>query len=249
MKNKNAKKSKNNILSDHKQVGKRFVPPLMQIGPLHEVKWIDYILPELLWLALLNSSYNLKKGASLALNISRAASKAYGKPGVWFAPISSYASLTIQQQKEVSKILTPNDLNMLKGAISPLAEFYPECPLKFLYEEPPITNKRETQLTHFKKLLSRLFDRHDKEATFMQANAIYIAFDSDILRVQKGLALANFPAVADFPRTEESIRVASAVQASINGFMGNEHFNKKSFWPNYFWKRGFELEPCSFESI
>lgn len=44
---------KGQVLLDHKKVGKRFVPPLLQLGPLGEIKWIDCILPELLWLGLL----------------------------------------------------------------------------------------------------------------------------------------------------------------------------------------------------
>jgi hypothetical protein len=56
------------ILANHKQVGKRFIPPFVAtLGPLSEVRWVDDVLPELLWLALLNHQHGWKDGADLCL--------------------------------------------------------------------------------------------------------------------------------------------------------------------------------------
>ena len=75
-KNKRVKDAqKSRVLSDHKKVEKRFIPPLLQLGPLGEIKWIDCILPELLWIGLLNEYYDLSKGAELGLSLVRAAVK------------------------------------------------------------------------------------------------------------------------------------------------------------------------------
>ena len=68
------------ILSDHKRIKKKLVPPILQIGKFHEVKWVDYILPELLWLGLLNEFHGLKLGAELGLSLANAANKLNNQP-------------------------------------------------------------------------------------------------------------------------------------------------------------------------
>ena len=42
------------VLEDHKRIGKRFVRPVLQLGPLEQAAWIDRLLPELLWICILN---------------------------------------------------------------------------------------------------------------------------------------------------------------------------------------------------
>ena len=67
-----------------------------------------------------------------------------------------------------------------------------------------------------------------------------------MLLVNKGLSLANFPEVANFPRTEESKKVAGAVRGTCSFLFNDTFYDKKSFWPSYFWNRGLEIEKCDF---
>jgi hypothetical protein len=101
-------------------------------------------------------------------------------------------------------------------------------------------------LEAFKQLLASLFDRGATPATFMQANAVYIAFTCGRLAVAPHLTLANFPAIQDFPNTEESKRIASAVRGTVSMMYG--HLRPKppagDEWVRYFWNRGLELESC-----
>jgi hypothetical protein len=66
-------KRSDRILLDHKQVGKKFIPPMLTIGVFKEVRWIEIILPELLWIALLNDKYGLRMGAELSLAVAQSA--------------------------------------------------------------------------------------------------------------------------------------------------------------------------------
>ena len=76
---------------------------------------------------------------------------------------------------------------------------------------------------------------------------------TDKLKVAKGLALADFPEIQDFPNTDKSRLIASAVRAIITGFIGEglgffgEGLrDEKAGWSKYFWNRGLELENCYF---
>jgi hypothetical protein len=58
------------ILSDHRKVGKKFIPPMLDIGVFKDANWKEFILPELLWIALLNEKHGLRDGAELCLDVA-----------------------------------------------------------------------------------------------------------------------------------------------------------------------------------
>jgi hypothetical protein len=95
--------------------------------------------------------------------------------------------------------------------------------------------------------MSSMLDRSSRQATMVQANAIYIAFATDTLKVFKGSSLAKFPAIEQYPATEESKIVASAVRAGVNGMFGPVDRVRSRAWISSFWKRGFEIDGCTFE--
>jgi hypothetical protein len=52
------------ILKDHKRIGKRFVPPLMQLG-IEEVNYINELLPEIIWMGLVFDRIDYRAGINL----------------------------------------------------------------------------------------------------------------------------------------------------------------------------------------
>jgi hypothetical protein len=246
-------KNKKAVLADHRRKGKRFIPPFVtELGSLEEVGWLDYSLPELVWLAVLNERCGLERGADLAVSLAKEAEKVCaGEIKKWFAPLSIYdRQLGTGQKNDVLKALRRlRKLGPLKGALCSFISLYPACPLNFLFENtlPSIDTSNE-EFKKFKNLLSKLYDKRTIEATFMQADAIYIAFVTDKLRASKGTSLANFPGIEKYPRTEESQRIAGACRATINGFIGSDR-DMTSEWPRYFWNRGLELEPCDLNRL
>ncbi|MBK8982398.1 MAG: hypothetical protein IPM38_08810 [Ignavibacteria bacterium] len=60
-------KKQKKVLDDHKQIGKKFIPPLLQLGNFQDVDWQTIMIPELIWIGLINEMYGIKKGADLSL--------------------------------------------------------------------------------------------------------------------------------------------------------------------------------------
>lgn len=238
------------VLADHMRVRGRFTPPFIStLGGLEEVKWLERPLPELLWLALLNKRHGHQRGAALGLSLAKAASDVVDPPRRgWFAVASTYETLTSDERADLLRALeATGDIHELRDGLSVLLHNYPLCPLAFLLGESttPVEHSEES-LFDFKALLASLFDKTSMPATQMQANAVYIAFVTDLLKVASTTSLANFPAVADYPNTAESRRIAASVRAAINGFFGA--LSHHSEWPRYFWNRGLEIEACSSEA-
>ena len=59
-------KKSNNILQDHKQIGKKFIPPAKyRIQNLEEVYWSNDILPEMVWIAIINEKFGTKRAVEI----------------------------------------------------------------------------------------------------------------------------------------------------------------------------------------
>ena len=81
----------------------------------------------------------------------------------------------------------------------------------------------------------------------VQATAIWLAFDADVLKVNEGLALASFPEIERYPETELSKKVGSSVRATLNMLIGSEYNHSNEYnWPIYFWNRGLVIDECEF---
>jgi len=236
------------VLQDHKQIGKKFIPPLLQLRNVQTIKWQVPILPELLWLALLNSTYGTRTGPELAVALASSASKLVQQK--WFAPASAYDSLLSEQKTELLQVLNlSHKLGAIQHALNDLLWFYPTCPLAFLFPTGPTAPEDpKSALEAFKRVLEELYDRGARAPMLMQANAFFIGLSVGPLRISSHISLPNFAEIEKYPTTSESRRAGSAVRAAMFGLFGHD-YEHASTWPQYFWNRGLEIEPCNFDLI
>jgi hypothetical protein len=239
-------KIKQQILLDHKKVGKKYIPPLIHHmgSPLKETSWVKQSLPELLWIALLNYRYGYVQGADLSLSLAKAVKKITGK-NEWYAPMSSFSSLTKKERLLIiEELKREGKIKNLSIGLAPLNSLYPRSPLAFISIPKGAEEDKEVYLSIIKNSLTDLYDKRTKEATFTQANAVYICFVLGKLQVSSKTSLANFPEIENYPLTEESKKIAAFVRATINGFIGMDLGDDLTDWQNYFWNRGLEIEAC-----
>jgi len=72
-----------------------------------------------------------------------------------------------------------------------------------------------------------------------------LAFEADLLKVQAGLAFAQFPKIEEYPDTEISRQVGASIRATLNMLFSRDHlFHNSQQWSRYFWNRGLLLTPC-----
>lgn len=244
--------TKKKILHDHKRIGKTFIPPFTRmLGPLlHEISWVRTMLPEFLWIALIQNNYGLHDGVKIITALTRIARKCSPSEKMRiFATISSFGVLKTDEQLCLqSELAASGELFKIQKALLPLIVFYPDCPLRFLYStKSSFVNDADQHLERFKTLVEGLYKKTSRDTMMVQATAIWLAFDSGVLKVFKGLALASFPEIEEYPHTELSQKVAASIRASIHMFFTEPHYPASSIWPRYFWNRGFEIDRCYFE--
>jgi len=253
------------VLSDHRKIGSRMVPPWPQLFPSEDVRWAGHIIPELLWLGLLNDYHGWQQGAALSLALARASAEAtgvdprefqkkFGKgPKQWFASTSSYNALTDQQKVNVVESLkATSSLILIQAGLMPLALLYPKCPLTFLFEGLAPRGV-DVDLESFKQIVALHFDKEGIVTVRTLTNAVYIAFCTNKLKVivtdhgesPTDPKLRNLPAIEQYPKTEESKIVASSVRGTVFGLFEKN----QSEWADYFWNRGLEIEPCDYDGV
>ena len=114
------------ILSNHKQIGKRFIPPIMQLvrfSPLKETSWIACRLPEILWIGIILKYHGITKGIKLAESLAKIANKINDKNH--YAIISSYSKLSnIHKHKLYKAIEEASILLLLQEALLPFYVLY-----------------------------------------------------------------------------------------------------------------------------
>jgi hypothetical protein len=236
------------VLKDHKRTGKLFRPPLTQVGPLSEVRWVVDMLPEFIWIGLLQDRFGLQEGIHLAQSLALRASKAMlQKPKPWFAAMSAFKVLTNDESDSLLSALgQDSSLDKIKEGLGPILEFYPSSPIRFLESTQGEPRYSGLTLAAFKHFLSELFDKRARPATLVQATAVYIGFVTDQLKIMKGVtSFDNFEAIADYPDTEESRQVGASVRATCLSLLPALMEAYSTDWPVCFWNRGLELEPCT----
>jgi hypothetical protein len=105
------------VLSDHKRQGKQLIPPFVaKIGMPQFSSWIDKVIPEVIWIALLHRYAHVAEGNDLAVELARIAQEACSVTPLagchwsvvyWF-PLRKSAHLSPQ-------VLAPSVLQWLAG--------------------------------------------------------------------------------------------------------------------------------------
>lgn len=232
------------VLDDHKRVKSKLVTPFNDVfGPMREVSWTNMMIPELLWIALLQQAWGPRRGVEIITAFTRdvRASDPTRDRTIW-AAAGKFAALPDGALAGIVRGRPYED--DLCGPLAPLHTHYPDHPMR---ELAPAVNgpPRSQDLRALKGLVEELFDRASTSAIMVQATATWLAFDAERLKVSAGLALADFPRIEDYPKTDQSQRIAASIRATLNQMFGEaDPMASGTGWPIAFWNRGLELEPC-----
>jgi len=235
------------ILRDHKKEGKRLRPPLTTIGNFVDLSWVDYIIPDVIWITLLKDRFGDKLGTEIVNEFIVLSTKHESSKFRNYALISSFESLPSQNKNAIlNDLMKKNLLNPLLAGLSDFLDMYPKCPLNFIRQNDYSAKAIDIKfLVRYKEILWELLDKRSKKSTFTIANVVYSLIVLDRLRIVTDSPMTQFPKIQEYPNTEISRMIASSLRASINAFYGMEMFDKdNSSWAKEFWNRGIEIEPC-----
>lgn len=229
--------TRKNILTDHKKVGKKLVPPMAQVPLILHSHYHDTI-PQLIHLALYRATNSLQSTVDFSRELAIAANVGDG-----MAVHSLIANLT-----DLSELRT----NEVKSVISRNVEFadlmrsfyrlYPDFPLRFLLGDGIGTWLEQEILKKLRATIINFSDSRSRFSTEVLGCFYYGGLCAGTVRLTSEVEVPNFEAIRDYPDTDESRRVASQIRASCNGLIG--HMAENSLWTTAFWNRGFKFSDC-----
>ena len=217
-----AAKNRRRVLRGYRQEGKRFTPPLLQhMSPHGRAAGLTTDCPSWSGIALLIKAFGLKDGTAVAANVARAAAKCDQTSERAFAATSDYGELTDENKRCLRSALNADGmLDKVRRGLAALIRHYTEFPLAFLAERDEASQDDSgSTLDDLKATIDHISDRESPAAIFAQAGVVYIFFINDRLKVSPSSSLANFPAVEDYPLTDESRIVAASVRSVVTGLL------------------------------
>lgn len=239
------------VLADHKKQGKVLVPPFTYlVGPLQDVSWIRTMIPELCWIAMIHEKHGHRHAVKLLTTFTRVVREtAPVTSHTWLAPCSNYLPVSDPEWARVrNELVATGELFELQEALMSLIALYPDCPLKRIFTVVPVPSA-DIEVTRMKAAIGTLFRRGDRDPMMAQASALWLAFDSGILKAVEGTSLARFPEIHSYPETDISREIGGAIRSSLNKFFGTDHhYRPESEWPEYFWNRGLAISGCEFSN-
>lgn len=243
MSKKQSRDRKKGVLDGHKKVGKRFIPPMLQIPHLQQTSFVDDILPELVWIGLLNDQLGYVRGARVIEQMFRSVEdvRTENQHGN-FALMSTYRVLNASQKTELTNRLDhTGHARIIRVAIAPLVILYDDCPLNFF--GPPTSVITEDELVaRIRHCIGHTIDRYETPAVVLYGAMLIYRLVSRTIFFPRDMELPKFNAVIDAPESEEAKRAAGFMRASVMSEFGS--LNLPKAWAKHFWNRSFAISPC-----
>lgn len=223
---------------------------MLQAFKFDGVKWSSHIMPELIWWDVIADRVSHRFAAKVAEEIAKYF-RGKDNRNHWWGFISDYIHLSDDHANELRAHLSEaNVLLQLAESLTDFLNLYPGCPLSKLLDWRPTGLVDVGYLLRFEKRLGELEDKRSRSGVLIQAQAIYLGFVLGKLYVKRGLALADFPEVEHYPKTEKSLAVGASICSAVNMLAGTTlpKYPDDS-WVQYFWKRSLELHPLNFSHL
>ncbi len=246
-----SKRKRKGVLGDHERKGKIFVPPIRAAmsDKFQAIRWVDNLLPEMIWIGLLLDSLSPRRAVEVAQNCAQETNRIVSpKKACSFAFVSEYHVINTDQAKIIRDALTDKGaLDDLQSSLASLVCLYCECPLSILFDEPARERHQQgldTSLNTLKRVVRKCLDRHSRDAMVVQATAMYLLVVTGKLKISRDSGLVRINDILEYPDTEESQKIGSLIRAGLNMpvLIQSTGFD----WCSYFWQHGYEISVCEF---
>ena len=237
-----------NVLRDHKKVGKRFIPPLLQIPNMQETSFRDNVLPCLVWVSAI---FLRNKDRTAVHNVIQFLIKCgeilHDEKSPPLVFLNNFNRLT-QGQKQSIKAGVESEpfYTFIRSNVAHQEAIFKDYPLGFLFESNEPDIDRAQAVEWLKADVDALLDRYSMHSTKVQTTTFVSMTATGKAIISSEVDLPDFNAIFTAPDSDESRRVSSFVRASLNS--GPDFLNsrdKTNLWANSFWRQCFDLEACT----
>ncbi len=238
---------KRKILEGHKKVGKKLIPPALQIPNITFTSFRDDSLPDLIWIAAFFLRSNDKVAVdSLMLFLESCKEILDDDSAPCLTFLSNFNKLNNDQKQLLVEGLNNKPiLNHLMDKLKHQNYLFTDYPLKFLFGNSSQEHDKKRYIKQLEEDVISLLDRHSDIATKIQVTALVSMMATGKMFVFKEIILPDFNAIFTNPDSDDAKKAASFARATLNSGIGfNSQNEQTNMWPKSFWKQSFSLSGC-----
>ena len=237
------------VLDSYVKKGNIFVNPLDAIigNKLNKTDYLDDVLPNITWIAILFKKEGLEKTRKILDNLFKVIDEINNHSNI-NGFLCNFRLLSSENWNKIKENLDSDVLDTLRSDLAIIVYLYPRCPLIHLYEQEWLDSHPIDKEPTLKEII-KIFDELNYKLSFLSTISIGLLITSQIKRgrlVIRKEHLANFDLdyLINNWDSEEAKKIRPSFRATIQMLIDNTE-KVRSYWANYFWKRGFEISDCN----
>lgn len=236
---------KRKILGDHKRVGKRLIPPLMQLPNVAAVSFRDERLPDVVWLSAMLLRSRPRDAVNAFIDFVKLCTDVVKRGEVGsLAYLGNFALLTEEEKLEIRRRAVERGLaDELCYRLDHQRSLLDDYPLEFLYGDL-VKSPTERGIARLREDVEEMLDRYSDHATKVQTTAVVAQLALGKLQLTRDIKVPDFNAIFEAPESPEARRVASFSRSAINAGIGLSTEGADSDWARRFWKQAFRMSTC-----
>jgi hypothetical protein len=238
---------KNDILSDHKKIGTKLVPPFKYKTNIQEISFRDSTLPSLIWFSAIFLRESDRSAVNNLIEFIIKCNEILGDDqSPTLAYLNNFNKLRKNQKNLILEGIKETKyydflIKNLKHQYALLSDY----PLAFLFEGQEIRESKEDSLVKLKEDVSGLLDRYSGHSTKVQTTVFVSMTATGKLLLHPDIELPDFNAIFTEPTSDEARHVGSFVRAGINAGHGfGDAEGGENSWSTSFWEQVFKMESC-----
>lgn len=234
---------KGKILQDHKKVGQKLIPPLMQLVNMKEVSFQKDTLPCLIWMsAIFLRNKDQKAVHNIVDFLTKCADFSEEDESFNFALFNDFNKLNFAEKQRIINVLSLDLLSFMRKSLEHQYLLFNNYPLAFIFDGYTCKVDKERAIELLKEDVSSLLNRYSMHSTKVQTTVVYSMALAGKIVLSSNIDIPNFNSIFIEPESLESQKVASFVRSILN--LGNL-CNEDNSWSKLFWQQCFDMEGCS----
>ena len=241
------KGAKRRVLPDHKQVGKKLIPPMMQFEQMQTFSYVDSLLPNLIWLSALFLRSEDRVAVERSVEFLRMCQNVLAREDA--PPLAHFQNFNKLSDDDRSAIRKEAEklgfCDFLCGLLRHQHLLLSNYPLSFLFESEVKVQDRDPDIDLLTEDVAALLDRYSDHSTKVQTTAFVGMMATGKLQVSRSIEMPDFNSIFTAPGSAAAKRVGSFVRASTNAGMGMREEGAADDWARQFWDQAYGLRECS----
>jgi hypothetical protein len=238
-------KRKRKALDGYVKQGKKLISPLNALPNMKSYGYVDDLLPELLWIGLINDHRGYVKGREVLECVVNVV-KEWDVSIKNFALQSAYDQLSEEQKSEILDAWkSAKLLEDIKYSIAPLVLLFDRCALRFV-GPPSLVIPVPTLVERLERVVGAAADKYATPGIMLHGALLLHNLIAGRIHFSSEIEVPDFNAVIDRPSSDDARRAASFMRATAMAHVAFADPPKE--WSAYFWNASYDLVSCETDS-